>query len=389
MQAARALAVEAQDAVTMAGGGTAFERVLSSALDSASAGRLKRAAHHLEEHLVAHPEDLLAIKLAHALRFMTGQSGHMEKTSAGVLPSWSPAMPGYGFVLGCRAFALEEGGRLREAEVVGRLAFAHERDDFWALHAVAHVMEMSGRTREGRAWLGAVRQRWGVCGAFGQHLLWHLALFHLSDGDCEGALELYDAGIQPARDGDFRDFSNAVALLRRLEQHGVDVEGRWDMLHEIAYERRLDCTYAFASLHYLLALVGAGDDAGARECLAQMRRRSRGDANDQSTVLARVGVPLGELLLSADVRPWRRQHLERLARDLPLLGGSRAQQDLFLRSLLLMAAQAGGAAALHRLCEIRCAQRVEDRFQASLLRHGPRRHRTVLPAAGLEIREAS
>ncbi len=102
------------------------------------------------------------------------------------------------------------------------------------------------------------------------------------------------------------------------------------------------------------------------------------------------GDGLFETMLARNGRVFRvMEHLERLARDLPLLGGSRAQQDLFLRSLLLMAAQAGGAAALHRLCEIRCAQRVEDRFQASLLRHGPRRHRTVLPAAGLEIREAS
>lgn len=389
LNTARELAAETRNAVSAAGGGTPFERALSTALDAASAGRLKRAAHHLEEHLSGNPRNLLALKLAHGLRFMSGQAGEMERTTASTIASWSPDMPGFGFVLGCRAFALEECGELREAEIMGRRAVAHEPEDFWGLHAVAHVMEMSGRTREGRAWLGAARQRWNVCGGFGQHLVWHLALFHLSDGDCDGALALYDAGIQPARDGDFRDFSNAVALLWRLEQHGVDVGERWDTLHGIAHERRLDSSYAFAALHNLMALVGASDENAARECLAQMRRRARGDANDQATVLARVGVPLGELMLSAHARIFPRGRLETLARDLPLLGGSRAQQDLFLRSLLVLAAQSGDAATLDGLCEIRSAQRAEDRLQASLLRRHQLRRRTIVRTAGIEIREAS
>lgn len=376
LMTARRASISTNNAIAAAGGGTPHERVLAGALEAAATGRWKRAAFHLEQHLIDHPHDLLAIKLAHALRFMTGQPELMSRTTAAVMPSWSASMPGYGFVLGCRAFALEETGELAGAEKLGRLAVSYEPDDVWGLHAVAHVMEMAGRTREGRIWLSAARLRWGACGSFGQHLLWHLALFNLSDGDSDGALALYDAGLRPARNGDFRDFANAVSLLWRLQQEGIDVGERWDGLHEIARDRRLDCTYAFASLHYMLALIASDDELGARECLAQMRQRSRGDGNDQAPVLARIGVPLGEALLGAFALPDQKGVLARLARELPLLGGSRAQQDVFLRSLMMMSCAAGDKAALADVAAIRGAQRADDRFQStisclSVCRHPP------------------
>lgn len=372
-----------QAALAKAGGGTAHERALAHAHEAAAGGHFKRAARHLEQHLETQPTDLLAIKLAHALRFMTGQPRSMLRTTATVLPSWDKSMPGYGFVLGCRAFALEETGNLTEAEACGRRAVAFQPDDAWGLHAVAHVLEMSGRTHEGRAWLEAAHGRFSACGAFGQHLVWHLALFHLSEGDRDGALALYDSAIMPSRDGDFRDVANAVSLLWRLEQEGVDVGQRWDGLHAIAHERRLDCTYAFASLHYLLALIATGDRTAAQECVEAMRTRSRGNSDDQSPVFARVGAALGEALLTCGCR----NDLEALALGLPDLGGSRAQQDVFLRSLLLLAQRHNDVGTLHALCAIRFQQRAEDRFQRLITRRASATRRTTIAAKALEMEQ--
>ena len=368
MVAARAGLGATLDSLAARDGGTRYERTLTKALAAAAAGRMKRAASHLEDHLRDDPTDLLVLKLSHAFRFMTGQSHEMLETTGAVLPSWSKEVPGYGFALGCRAFALEETGNLRAAEEIGRLAVAHQSDDVWGLHAVAHVMEMGGRTMEGRLWLGAARTQFGTCGSFGQHLVWHLALFHLSEGNREGALALYDAGLKPARNGDFRDMSNAVSLLWRLEQEGVDVGTRWEALHEIAYERRLDCTYAFASLHYLMALIAARDTVGVAQLIEQMRRRSRGDATDQSAVLARIGVPLAEALQAASTSTSGSRSLSELACDVPLLGGSRAQQDVFVRSLMVRAADTGDIASLAAIADTRRARKVEDRFQAAVAR---------------------
>ena len=62
-----------------------------------------------------------------------------------------------GIVLGMHAFGLEECGHWDSAEIAGRSAIELNPADAWAAHAVAHVMEMSGRTREGIEWLESHR----------------------------------------------------------------------------------------------------------------------------------------------------------------------------------------------------------------------------------------
>ena len=357
MATARELLSGTRNALESAGGGTTYERALAGAHAQSADGNLAAAAAILETHLKVNPLDLLAFKLAHALRFMSGQVESMLATSAAVLPSWSERTPGYGYVLGCRAFALEETGELRQAEQIAHQALSHEPGDVWALHAVAHVLEMENRVREGRLLLETSRKNWADCGGFGNHLLWHLALFHISTGDHERALALYDDGILPSPDGCFRDMANAVSLLWRLEQEGIDVGSRWDQVYEIAHERRLDATYAFGSLHYLLALMAKGDRSGAEELIAAMREEAGSDRGEQGCVMRHAALPLADALLHTPI-PTAHAVADRLHQ----IGGSRAQRDVFLRTMMLDAGRNSNVVALSALSEIRRQQRQDDRF---------------------------
>ena len=56
-------------------------------------------------------------------------------------------------MLGCRCFALEEAGQYEEAEPIERGAIDINGNNIWAEHAVAHVLEMQGRRREGIDWI--------------------------------------------------------------------------------------------------------------------------------------------------------------------------------------------------------------------------------------------
>lgn len=360
----RALLPRTRATLARARGGEPSERALAAAHEHAAQGAHSKAAAALELHVERHPGDFLALKLAHGLRFMTGEPGRMLAVLEAALRDWSHRDVGYGFLLGCRAFALGETGSLVEAEVCGRMAVLHQPDDAWGLHAVAHVMETAGRTSEGKAWLEPTRGRWAQCGPFGQHLAWHLALFHLAEGDTESALSIFDQSLIPARDGDFRDVANAVSLLARLEQEGIDVGDRWDGLHEIASARRRDCSYMFASLHYLLSLIGSGDDAGAEDLVDAMRQDARSGMSEQSVLAARIGLPVAEAMLAAARQREVRAELPVLARRIPRLGGSNAQRDVFLRALMCLAADAGDATSLASLSAVRLQQRRHDRFQA-------------------------
>tara|TARA_B100000989_G_scaffold82860_1_gene59249 strand:+ start:2133 stop:2315 length:183 start_codon:yes stop_codon:yes gene_type:complete len=53
------------------------------------------------------------------MHFFLGDIWRMRDSLASVLPNWDEGEDGYGFVLGCRYFALEEAGQYEEAEPIG------------------------------------------------------------------------------------------------------------------------------------------------------------------------------------------------------------------------------------------------------------------------------
>ncbi|WP_349367790.1 tetratricopeptide repeat protein [Salinarimonas sp.] len=357
---ARKALAAADAALAAKRGGTPDEAALVAALGDAVAGRFRAAADRLEATCATRPGLLLPFKIAQALRFMAGDLPGMLAGSTHALAGWDPEAPGFGFAAGCHAFALEEAGRLAEAERAGRRAVAAEPADAWGLHAVAHVMETDGRVGEGVSWIEAARPVWTSCNNFGFHMAWHLALFHLERGEIDVVLALYDREIRPAPSEDFRDVANAVSLLWRLRQDGIDVGDRWEDVARTARARRRDATLTFAALHTLLALVAAGERTAAAECLAALEERAAGDG-EQAAVLRAVGLDLARAL--ASVAPLAPVRLAALARRLPLIGGSHAQRDVFLRTL---AARASDRRGLGVVLAARRRVKRPDRFAARL-----------------------
>jgi len=363
IDAGRAALPKARSALARSGGGTAFEAALVEALALATRGLYRRAAARLEAHLETAPRAFLILKLANALRFLSGQPETMMRTTTNALSSWSPQMPAYGFVLGMHAFGLEECGALEEAEQLGRLAVRHQPEDTWAIHAVGHVLEMRGRTDDGARWMQSSRELWPSCNNFGYHLAWHLALFELEAGRYDSVLALYDSEVRPTQTDDFRDMSNAVSLLWRLEQEGVDVGDRWEGLQNIAHRRREDTTNIFASLHYLLALIASGNQQAAREVVDAMDAAGSVREDDQAVVARNVGLDVASAIVGLPSSYGvGASQLDDLAIKLPAIGGSHAQRDVFMRTLMDIAARAGDIRSLDALTKVRASLRSEDRF---------------------------
>src|SRR3984957_9588501 len=70
-----------------------------------AAGHWEQAARALERALLAHPRDLLALKVAQDLYFFLGRRLDLRDVAARVLPAWPPGQPGWGYVQGIYAFA--------------------------------------------------------------------------------------------------------------------------------------------------------------------------------------------------------------------------------------------------------------------------------------------
>lgn len=305
---------------------TAFVEALAQWLED----RPRRAARALEAVLEEHPRDVLALKLSHGIRFMLGDQGEMLACLRRVVPRFPEDHPFAGYVSGCYAFALEERGFYREAEAAGRRAVERAPRDAWGRHAVAHVMEMTGRTDEGVAWL-ADSAGWAHANNFRFHITWHLALFRLERGETAEVLRLYDEGIRAEQTDDYRDIANGAALLARLDYAGVDVGARWEELAEKAEARLDDRRLVFADLHYALALLGAGREEAAEAIARSLAADSHGHASGERREAARAGALAAYGLIALR----ERDHAEaaRLlgaARGgLAAIGGSHAQRDLF------------------------------------------------------------
>ena len=334
---ARQLLAEAEP--LMAGAPT-HEQGHFAAAQAALAGRWHEACARWDALLQAQPLDVLALTAAHLFDFYRGDARNLRARVARVLPEWPADDALQPFVQGMHAFGLEECNLYAQAEAAGREALARDPRGPWAIHAVAHVMEMQGRHDEGVRWLEDGSSGWADNG-LAVHLWWHLALFRLETLDTAAALALFDARIAGGASVVNLQWLDGAALLWRLHLLGVDVGARWqalatDWADPVAHAGH----YAFNDVHALLALLGSGDMAGAQALLAASITQAHAD---NAGMAREVGVPLMQGLLA-----YASGDLDAACNTLyPLrsvahhFGGSHAQRDLIDQTLLAAAARSG------------------------------------------------
>jgi tetratricopeptide (TPR) repeat protein len=365
-----AKAAEASAAANRAlDGATPRERRHAAALAAWCRGDFEAALREWEAILANAPRDVVALKLAHYLHFYLGDAAAMRDSVARALTGWDESLPGYAAVLGMHAFGLEESGAYAEAECSGRRAVELNPDDPWAVHAVAHVLEMQDRAREGVAWIRGLERRWDACNNFRYHLWWHLALMHLGLGEAEAALALYDERVWDPASDEYLDLCNDAALLQRLELAGLDVGDRWAAVAAKARGQLAARILVFIDAHYALALAAAKDKQAAAELVGAVRACASGGAGTTSAVAAAVGADLcaGLLAYRAGDFVTAVERLAPLQARLRRIGGSHAQRDLFAQILVDAATRAGRREVARAVLEERTAARPGQGFYRTRL----------------------
>jgi tetratricopeptide (TPR) repeat protein len=318
---------QAKDLVPSA---TPREQAHVRALGHWAAGDVDGALREWEALLGEWPHDVLALRLAHFNYFWTGRALEMRASLERVAPHWGDRLAAYSTLLSCLAFALEETGDYAAAERTGRRAVEIEPTDVWGTHAVAHVLEMRGRCKEGIAWLAGLERHWEGKNNFVHHLWWHRAMFHLELRETDAVLELYDTRLRDlasplvqAMPDLYIDVQNAASMLFRLERQGVDVGERWNELADKAQARIGDCDSVFTLPHWMMALAATGRDRVANSMLSCLR-------DHQSRVVREVALPVCEAVLAHRHGEHERAVLGMapVLERLHELGGSHAQRDV-------------------------------------------------------------
>ena len=327
----------------------AREQSLHAALAAWSGGNLLRANQMLGRHLVDHPRDILALQLAHVGDLVLGQSFMLRDRVARALTRWSVHDRSYGYLLGMHAFGLEECNEYERAQAAGRRAHELQPHDAWAVHAVAHVCEMQGQVDDGIDWLEATRRHWAHDNGLAVHNHWHLALMYLHRGDGAAALALYDQAVKPSPEAIALNLNDASALLWRLSLRGVVVGDRWQALAERFSQQGEFGRIAFNDVHAMLALLAAGDHAGAREGFAAITAAA--NATGAAPAWHAVAIPAvraAEAFVCGRYAQATEVLLPVLASH-QSLGGSHAQRDLLHLTALEAATRAGHRAVARAL----------------------------------------
>ena len=353
---ARALVASVPDSGE--GSGNARERAHRAALVRLSAGDWAAAADAWSAILREHPRDAPALQWAHLFDFYRGDLAQLAGRVAPLLAGWPVDDPLHPYVLALHAFGLEESGRYAEAEATGRRALAADARVPWAIHAVAHVMEMQGRTREGIDWLQRPRGEWSRNAAFAVHLAWHLALFRLDNDEPDAALSIYDRALVPTKRSSMAALVDASALLWRLDLHGVRVQRRARQVARHWSRKRLSGVRAFNLVHATAAFAAARHHRTASQVIGLLRNDPATRRVNRPMDLA-LAIPVCEAI-AAFARGKYALAVEKinvvraLAAD---CGGSIAQCDLIHLTLLEAALRSRRMPLAHALATERAARK--------------------------------
>jgi hypothetical protein len=346
---------------------TARERGHAAAAAHLVDGGWHESARTLQRISIDHPRDLLALQIGHQLDFFTGDARMLRDRIARALPEWREDRPGYHAMLSMHAFGLEECGDYARAERSGKRAVELQPRDGWGQHAVAHVLEMQARQKDGIAWMRADSSPWSLGSFFAVHNWWHLALYHLDLGEIDDVLALFDGPVYGARSAVALDMVDASALLWRLKIRDVEVGDRWRPLADNWAALGASGLYAFNDLHAVIAYLGAGQPEWLAAALEGMDRAASG-STDNARFTREVGRPAA-LALKAFVDGDYARTVELLAPTIPIahrFGGSHAQRDLLDLTLIEAAMRAGDAALARALTAERRATKPASLFAETL-----------------------
>jgi tetratricopeptide (TPR) repeat protein len=342
------------------------EQAHIDAFETAATGEFSRAGRMWDDILEEYPHDMMAAKCAHESYFLVGEARLLRKSVQDILPKWTDNMPYYGYLLGMGSFGLEEAGDYAEAEKMGRRAVEIEPRDGWAVHAVAHVLQMQGRCTENIEWLESTVDDWRDAVWLSGHLWWHLCLPLLEMEQYDRVLDIYDARMANCDEDMVTRLMDCTSMLWRLEELDLDVGDRWEPLADKWMRHADEHAIAFTDAHFAMTMAAADRQRTLRRFTHSQHAFVEAEASTNGDIIGRIGQSLCE-----GVGAYRDDAFDVAADKIgPVIGetwrigGSNAQRDVFRLTLTNALLKAGRHAEARDFLE----PLVEEGATPSLLR---------------------
>ncbi len=320
----------AETARRLAERSTRREKQHAAAVSDAAGGRGAVAIDRMREHLQEFPLDALLLGNTTSSLLFAGRQDEMVQVTTAA----SQAYAGDDwFFLGLHAFALQEVRRYGEARSAALRSLEIYPLAAFTTHALAHVYYETGAFDEGTGFMPGWLDSYDRRGGMHLHLSWHLALFLLARGEYGRVFELYDSHIRPAvQPGSFALYDPISLLWRTDAYSGRPRPELWEELGSISAERAAQPGMIFADLHHGMALAATGQ----HDALDQLIESFRARGEKGNAIAGEVAQPLmrGMAAFAEGDYEAAVALIEPIEERIYLVGGSKAQREVFYDSLL-------------------------------------------------------
>ena len=340
------------------------------AISLAIGGFAAEALARVRSHAAAYPRDALPLSLALGVFGLIGFSGRLDHHEAQLAlleelaPSWGEdwwflGYLGWAYI---ETGAVEVGTRLVERSLAGNPRNAH------AAHQRVHGFFESGDATGGSAFLDAWLPDYDRAGQLHCHLAWHLALFELALGNSDRARAIYLDSIRPsvAQSAPMLSLADSASFLWRwwLYDATPALSQEWDEVAAHARRHFPRASLAFADLHAGLAETATGDTDAAERRIAGLY--SLAEQGLLPPGKAAPGLCAGAVALARGDNARAATVLEAALADLPRIGGSHAQREIFEDFLIVAYLRCGRATEAVSLLRARLNRRPSSRDEAWL-----------------------
>jgi len=233
-----------------------------------------------------------------------------------------------------------EASAVNVRDVSGYEIFGH--GSLGEAHALAHRLTDTARWGLGHHLLGEWLDTHSGQGSDWVHLQFHMAIFELALGEWDSAHRRFLSEVLPTAAGTAEALSDAPALLWRLTLSSPQpVMLPWEPIRRTALAHMWDTPDPFVQIHHLMALAGAKDTSS----IALWLRMNPGFASaKEQQALERFALAMSALSSRAFLRAADLLHT--VLPDLPEVGGSQAQNQIFHQLAAWAVRQARNAAPL-------------------------------------------
>jgi tetratricopeptide (TPR) repeat protein len=292
----------------------------------------------LEAHLQDHPRDFpVFIQMIQTIN----QSGTLDRKQVALAKfRQSEQFFGNDWAFSASyAMNLQEIDNFDEALQRAQISLDQRPKNATAIHPIAHTYFETNNHAEGEAvvakWLEAYEWR----APYHCHLSWHMALFSLGMGRYDRVLQIWENDIKPVEWAQTQLVDSASLLWRLRLYDCVDQALDWERVKPLAEAALARPAASFFFAHAALYYAAAADDATFDKLVDALR-----DLNEKGHPLAggvMLAFVMGLRAFSHADYETAATTMQPYAAELPRLGGSNAQAEVYTETYIEACLRAG------------------------------------------------